>query len=292
MSNPDDRFPTSYQHVVVGDTHVGSKYGLAPDDFHYGTGGLETVLMLNPLQEESLRHWRSFWPKVWATGLPTVVTFVGDYIDGFHHDTSTTWTVDEQVMVRAAVVLFAEIVNHPNVLLVQAASGTDAHIGVDGKYDNQVFERLAEISGKVKSFGAEYTAMHIRSEIGGVLYDVAHQGPNPGRRPHLMGNQAREYARDIVEWDLKSHQRPPDVILRGHFHRKVKEFYTDTVAEHQGTWLVVNPAYQWATPFTKRIDSKRHLSDVGLTWLTVWKSQVVSIAFDTVTVEQAESYSV
>lgn len=59
---------------------------------------------------------------------------------------------------------------------------------------------------------------HGRGIVDGATIDYAHHGPSPGIRYWTSGNVARLYLRSLMEGDLAAGKRPPDLVVRGHFH--------------------------------------------------------------------------
>ena len=64
--------------------------------------------------------------------------------------------------------------------------------------------------------------------------DYAHHGPPPGTRPDLRGNSARAYLKGICATAVGFDERPPRLVLRGHYHVPVEEtVYT----RFRGGWV-------------------------------------------------------
>jgi hypothetical protein len=59
---------------------------------------------------------------------------------------------------------------------------------------------------------------HLRMEVNGVLIDVAHHG-RTGQREHTRASQAVLHAHDILLSHVKNGDRPPDLCIRGHYHK-------------------------------------------------------------------------
>lgn len=262
--------------VQVGDLHIGSTIGLWPRRFVLDDGN-ET--RLNRLQELALEHWHDAWRRRRAQGLPIVTVLMADTIDGNHHATTQLMTGDEEQMVSAAVDLLTPVAGWSAAVL--AVRGTPAHVGVAGKWDNTIAQRIG--ARRVQGRWSQY---HLRAEVGGVLYNVAHHGPTVGKRIHLGVNALHAYARNVMLLQLARGQRVPDVIVRGHVHRKAHEVVTER-ASGKTTHMIVTPAFQWATEFKYRIDTEDDLADVGMAWQIVERGRVVDSGFDCISIEQS-----
>ena len=59
---------------------------------------------------------------------------------------------------------------------------------------------------------------HSRLCLDNVIIDYAHHGPSPGIREWTQGNQLRYYVRSLIVQDLTRGRRPPDVVVRAHYH--------------------------------------------------------------------------
>lgn len=77
-------------------------------------------------------------------------------------------------------------------------------------------------------------------EIDGFNIDYAHHGPYPGSRDWLRGNVASLYLRDIMMRSIRQGEKPPDLVLRAHYH-------SDVIAPiYVGDYfsqLIVSPSY-------------------------------------------------
>ena len=232
--------------VIINDTHV----GLCPTGFYLDDGA---EVKLNPL----LKHWNGFWQR---RGLPVVILFVADLIDGNHHHTTQIWSPNEEDM---AVKIFLPQVNRAE--RVYGVRGTPAHVGSAGRYDNAVMRELG--AGKPSAYHAEIS-------ISGVLFDVAHHGPGIGKKAWT----AISYAKNVLFKRLLRRRRAPRVIVRAHVHRKLHETVRDP---HSGA--IISPAWQ----FVHKIETEEDIADVGGTLVTVEDGQVLSVEFDCIEKQQS-----
>ncbi len=96
---------------------------------------------------------------------------------------------------------------------------------------------------------------------------------------------ARSYAKGVIDTAYKRQIRPPDVILRGHVHRKTWESVTDQITGHRAE-MIIGPGWQWKTEFVYRMDTIDKIADVGLTMLRVRDGRVLSVKFETIKAQQ------
>jgi hypothetical protein len=109
--------------------------------------------------------------------------------------------------------------NLPNLKTFRQVVGTQAHNFGEGSSAVSLCQVLE----------ARYPGINIKPlyhgllEYNGFTTDYAHHGPGTGNRNWLAGNVARFYLRDLMMNDIMSGQKPPDLVLRGHYHAPVKE---------------------------------------------------------------------
>jgi hypothetical protein len=64
---------------------------------------------------------------------------------------------------------------------------------------------------------------HGLAHYGEFVVDFAHHGPYTGSREWLKGNVARYYLQSMMFHAIKHGQKPPDLVIRGHYHTPVVE---------------------------------------------------------------------
>ena len=141
-----------------------------------------------------------------------------------------------------------------NVTFVGITVGTGAHNFGEGSAEILVSDRL---SAEYKNVTTR-VAYHGLLDIMGCKIDFAHHGPHPGSRNWLQGNVARLYLQSLVMDELDAGCKPPDLVLRGHFHTFVKAWYCKRHQEvDYESWLVVMPPMclpgDWTHQATKSV---------------------------------------
>jgi hypothetical protein len=139
----------------------------------------------------------------------------------------------------------------PNVKTMRLSIGTGAHDFLDGSSTILVTRHLQALYPQ-KSVEMGY---HGLMDINGVTVDYAHHGPYPGSREWLKGNVARFYLRDLMLRDIEDGKRPPDLVMRAHYHSPVHETLEQG---HHKSELYVVPSYcgldDHSTQATQSID--------------------------------------
>lgn len=241
------------------------------------------VVGQNTLQREMWKFWtKGLWPAIdrRAKTRETVVVLNGDLIDSHHHGTFQVWSTDPLEHIQAATEILSPISAKYKTYVTR---GTPAHVMASGSADEQVAQEIGaeKVSGnrKVRS------SFHLKLTFSGVLFDLAHQGPNPGMRMWLFGNSLRGYARTIVLDALVRHERPPDCVVRSHFHRKCLETVNDYNHECKA---IVTPALQFKTEYSHMIVSHESIADVGATVISMDNERISNVEFMVLSLSQTD----
>lgn len=99
-------------------------------------------------------------------------------------------------------------------------SGTPSHIGFEGTAIINVYEKISNDYDDVK-FTLSH---HAFDSIGREKIDIAHHGPQKGKRKWLEGNQLRYYLKSI---SASSTGERPRVVVRAHYHTPHEETITE-----------------------------------------------------------------
>jgi hypothetical protein len=205
------------------------------------TGTRQITINFNEVNE----HLWSLWtdkciPEAFKfAGNDDVVALVaGDVVAGEKHTTEViTSLISDQVELSKDV--FVPLYAHKNLKSVRFASGTPAHTFGNGSAEILVSGKLKDIYPN-KNTGVVF---HGLASIKGIDIDYAHRGPYPGSRNWLRGNVARLYLQSLMQDEIDSGHKPPDLVLRGHFHTPVEEAYTKRCNGHKyRSQIVITPA--------------------------------------------------
>lgn len=146
----------------------------------------------------------------------------------------------------------------PNFKFMRLIKGTAAHVMKAGSAELTIARHLKQ------KHGADVSAWyHLDLTAYGVEIDLAHHGPATGSRAWLEGNELRLYVKSIMSKSLEAGRRPPDLVLRGHYHDRIIELvHKPTWGEMYKTWAAVCPAYSiFGDDYTRKATkSKDHMT--------------------------------
>lgn len=211
--------------VAIADSHAGHKLALMnPKTTLYDETEAGTRNPYTPASTASQEYlWRLYTGGIQATlnlahGDDILVLHDGDLTQGDKHPEQMVSTRKADHMEIAQQNLepwFAA----PNVKNLRFALGTGAHNFGEGTAEILV----SKILGNLHPDRNVSVCYHGLLDYNGVVIDYAHHGPHPGSRVHLTGNTARFYLRDLMLRDICAGRRPPDLVLRAHYHQRVNE---------------------------------------------------------------------
>ena len=141
---------------------------------------------------------------------------IGDMFWGAKHP-SGAFDLSERTQIDVALAVLEPLYDMVDLQRVMILSGTTAHEFEDNSPLRTLLRELQLIYPDVQTAGSH----HALIDIDGYLVDAAHHGPHPGSRIWLDGNVATLYLRDLILRHLKSGKRPPDLVLRAHYHRRI-----------------------------------------------------------------------
>lgn len=246
---PPDKTPIVV--AICSDLHAGSTVGLCPPRFTLDDGG---DYVSSPAQRWLWRNWRHFWAKVQVTAEEHEALIVsicnGDLVDGNHHRTSQIITSNEtEMMDLARKVLDPMIKLSDEVYIVR---GTSIHTGESGRME----ERIADDITTTVHDENRASWWHLPLSINGTIFDIAHHG-SIGRLPWTKANAVNRIAGQIIIDYAESGHRPPNVVIRSHFHQ-----YADTGANLESIRVISTPAWQLITGYVQRLKPGT-LADIG-----------------------------
>jgi hypothetical protein len=209
--------------VAAADLHSNSRYGLL------NPFTALTEQMTGAKYEPGLwENQKILWYKSWYPGWKDIVTWagkdeidlflMGDLVQGYKHPSHWV-SVDQNDEIKIAVSALHPVCQIPNLRRVQAVIGTEAHAGLQGSTEKTVIDLLAA-KNPDKNIGI---SLQNTVTVDGLVFDLAHHGPPPGRRKWLEGNEARLYLRSAMMNEIIKHQKPPDIYIRAHHHVPIIE---------------------------------------------------------------------
>jgi hypothetical protein len=237
--------------VPVGDLHVGSSVALCPaQGVRLEDGG---VYMPNDAQRWLWERWADLVGRVRALRrrrYHVVVLWMGEFIDGRHHETTQLLAQSPELQAAAALDVIAPLVALASESYV--VRGTEAHSGKGAATDYSIGREIGARRDPSTGMAAWY---HLLLDVAGVHFDVAHHVGGGGDDPRLFGGAIRRETAAMLMERPDTH-----IVLRGHVHR-----FADTGDAYPTCWGAVVPAWQLKTAFTHRVTRREYFS-VG-TWL-------------------------
>ena len=239
--------------VAISDTHGGCKLALMnPETVLFAQDERGNLVPFTPeLTATQVYLWK-LYQRTMADALQiidgreTMLLHLGDECHGIKYPQSlvTTRLADQMLI---ADYLLRPWCEHKNVEHFMLVIGTQAHNAGEGSTALTLCHMLEARYG-----GCDVMPLyHGLLNFYGVVTDYAHHGPFPGSRNWLKGNVARFYLRDLMQREMLAGRRPPDLVLRGHYHQPVYEYLEDHGNKSElyllPSWCAINDHAQQAT---------------------------------------------
>ena len=237
--------------LLVGDLHVGSEWGIFPDEFE--TEGRNKIA-LNSLQQELLNCWDEMIDDI-KKDIDTVI-LMGDLANGLSKKEFGKHQVvsDFNEQIKACISLLEPLTKSKKVVGV---SGSKYHMSVDYEIDQHICDKLnGTFVGPVANLDIKDTNIRL---------NVTHGG---GSAPQYLGTKmAKEILQSLIAYSL---DKIPDVqvICRAHHH-------TYAILHTMGKHFVLNPCWEGA-----RLDSHsaphyfRYQPDIGSVMIEIEGDEV------------------
>lgn len=260
----------------VTDKHGGHKLGLMnPDTLLFAQDELGNPVPWRPQPTPVQSYlWDIYETHVLKTldlagGCQVIFLDGGDQVQGVKYPQELVSTAQADQIIIAACNM-APWLAFENVNPVRLISGTEAHEMGEASATHLI---TAQLAAKYPERDIQATH-HGLYNVDGVEIDCSHHGPPPGRRVWLSGNEARYYLRDLMMRNILAGKRPPDVVLRGHYHAPVLE--TVRVGEYT-SHLVVSPSYCWLGAHGRQATRSAPEIANGMTALEIEGGRLVDI---------------
>ncbi len=251
--------------VAIGDIHSGCLFGLMRPGIELPPLDDQGELWSPEPTESQVWLWDCFQEHkaelIKFAGKDDIVVFYGgDVTHGDKYPDKEKVTVRRYDQLHIAVDNLSEIASLKNVKVMRLAKGTGSHVMGHGTAELIVARMLRE--NYKLDIGVAY---HYLSEIQGTTWDIAHHGPGPGIREWTKGNVLRLYTESIMMAELMSGGKPPDVLLRWHYHRYVPKM--PTIRSNGGTFTTIAnicPSYCFIDDFARQVTKAVSKLTVGM----------------------------
>lgn len=268
----------------MSDTHCGSPVGLLHGSWQLHDGGT-----YQPSAGQRI-IWKQYTEgisnaKKDREGKRLIVIFNGDPVEGRHHDTTQLITsrIEDQEAMHIDIMdwTLTELgFDDKAGDLLYYITGTEAH----GDNGSQSDERIAsQFDGIQRMSKGRATWDRLLLKCNGYIFDVAHQGANPGSRAWTKENALHNTLKSIYFDCLDSGAEIPDYWIRAHVHTYVPDHYQ---GQRKTVYGVLMPALQLKTEYAYKNHAMK-MADIGLIYFIVgdsvdFRPQVMSIRQDKV----------
>lgn len=251
---------------MVSDTHAGHKLGLANPNTELEEIENGTVKKYHPRLSET----QKFMWDTYEWGISEVIKLAReDEIVLIHNgdpthgkaaflETMTNKLSDQLLIAQANMEVWLQ---YPNIHTVRFAAGTGLH--ELGEASSQILIANALRKGYPDlDIGVVY---HGLLDIDGFTIDYAHHGPNVGIRKWLEGNELRYYLRSIMIGEVLEGRKPPNLVLRGHYHVYRKEYLElNANGKTYESWAVILPGFTFKDDYTRRATRSEFKQGIGI----------------------------
>jgi hypothetical protein len=241
----------------VSDIHAGGSTAVCPDRIRLDDGGW---FESSKAQKWLWQSWLDYWKQVDETRkrekAKLFIVLNGDLVEGQHHHSTQVLTGNPNGQKAVVNACFAvPLALKPDRIII--VRGTEAHVGASAAAEETIADGLRRDKRPVIGDPDTGTASwwHFRGLIGGKLVDITHHG-RTGLREHTRAAAASYHAHDILLSYVKSGERPPDLCIRGHFHK-----FNDSHDACQ-VRVITTGAWQLGTSYVHKVAADS-LTDIG-----------------------------
>jgi hypothetical protein len=212
-----------------------------------------------------------------------VVIFLGDLVEGVHHDQNEIFATTPEEQERVAITCIDEGLKlggwkkGDRTYFVKGTSPT--HSGKGGGSEKRIASDLSDygvvyrIPGTPANEYMDGTPVfdHLRRTVHGHLIDAAHHTGGGSKRKWTEGNSLRMQIRSIYYDCLDRQVQPPRIWARAHIHRyvPVQEDFT-----HHTINAFTLPSWQLKTEYAHKVANNQKAADIGMMILEVDKRNV------------------
>lgn len=265
--------PKSKRTIVAvrSDLHGNHRLGLLNPDTNLQYEGVDGKI--TPWQPKPLASQEVLWGFAEEDRLAVAELAKGDEIVLFDlgdlgHGAGNGYSNNKELIstrvadeIEIAAMLYEPWLRMKNITTLRLFKGTAFHEGGQGSLAMAVASVLSGRFPRVNT-QAQY---HALDTIHGVTFDLAHHGPPPGLRAWLRGNVLELYTRSLMMDEILAGRRPPDVVLRGHYHQwATRVVVVSTPAADFETRAAIVPSYCLVDDYARKIGRSPSSVTIGM----------------------------
>jgi hypothetical protein len=266
--------------AIPEDTHCGSTLGLIlPKQWQRKDGDNYNP---NKIQRHIIApQWAKVWERVaeLRKRARLIVVHDGDAVEGTVKTTTKLVSSrnDEQEAIHVDCMDWAlkKAKFKPKTDLLYYVEGTDYHVDVDAQSEERIAKDLGAIPflppSEPDGHDGKWTHNHLRLNVDGVLFDIAHHGPNPGTRAWTKANALKAIIKSVYFDCLDDGDPIPRIWHRAHFHEFAEATYRGSSGKITG---ICGPAFQAVTRFGSKMSKATKKASVGMMIYIVENGQV------------------
>jgi hypothetical protein len=248
--------------VIASDTHAGHKLGLCNPETILEDNTNGAITKYNP----DLSETQKFMWDTYEWGVEETIKLAGkdDIIlihngDPTHGKASFLETMSsrlsDQLLIGEANI--NRWLQYKNVKMVRFAVGTGIHELGEGTAGILIANALSNKYPKLDMS----VVYHGLLDVNGFVIDYAHHGPSMGGRKWLEGNELRYYLRSIMIGEILNGDKPPDLVIRGHYHTYRREFLE---VNGNASWIILLPGFTFKDDYTRKATRSESKQSIGI----------------------------
>jgi len=265
--------PAGVTLACFGDTHCGSTVGLQkPGQYQFEGGNVSSDERRRSLYRRFVSYAETVAER--RQGRRLITAFMGDLVDGVHHDTPELLT---RYMHEQREIFYDLAWEYRSLVRYSAEAGDRDYIlrGTDNRQThgsvadaNEIGKELGAVPyrlpKKLKEFdehgeelttGGWYPWSKVELEIYGNLIWIVHHAPfSKGTRAHTIGNAMRSWTRSMQQQRDARREQIPRYVICAHKHTAHSETvqFDNGTPEGPLTTAVITPAFQGKTEWVNQ----------------------------------------
>lgn len=251
---------TDTLHVVISDMHSGSIHALTVG--RIWKGQKTSDIHPNSQQVAIRKQWLKFMGdvKLHRKGRKVRLIINGDSLEGIHHSSNDTFTMDELEMAEIAVELIEEFKRG-----IAWQRGDEAYVMRGTTVHVKSLENYIGREVNAVPCGDFYVHNRLLLDTNGVQSVTVHTGPNVGKGQN-EGNSLRNFMNNYYVSAMKDGERTPDIFYFAHVHNPYYAVIEQREKDMNFRTLhgIITPSWQMKTTYAldKMPHSKNRIGGV------------------------------